>query len=85
MPIDIYCDYIQDSIGEEWQPEYFLPIEYFINRSESGAGLGGFGKFHGGGYEVHHSTINSDIIYGNGAVLNISFLFFHKHIRAYLN
>jgi hypothetical protein len=41
MPLDIFCDYVSDALGEEWNWEYFALI---INEHGYNVGTEGYGR-----------------------------------------
>jgi hypothetical protein len=62
MPLDIFCDYISDTLGEEWSWEYFgLVINgptYHSFRKANG--VGNLRHGHGLGNGAYNSVGNSD-------------------------
>jgi hypothetical protein len=83
MPLDIFCDYIQDTIGEEWIFEYFAPITnganyprtmtrgfgYAINNTGDDYSRGTIGYGNGYGNDIMQEYVGGDgLNHGSGEV-----------------
>lgn len=65
MPLDIFCDYVSDTLGEEWSWEYFSVIingpTYHSFRKAHG--VGNLRHGHGLGNGANNSMGNSDGVF----------------------